>query len=68
MRYNDPWRIQDFPRGHQPRGLANILFGIIFAENCMEMKKKWTEAGRGPLPRSAFDDNTYRKVYFVLTD
>ena len=28
--------------GHQPQRRlgANLLFGIIFAENCMEMKKK----------------------------
>ena len=26
--------IQDFPEGS-----ANLLFGIIFAENCMKMKK-----------------------------
>ena len=32
--------IQDFPKGHQPqRGGENLLFGIIFAENCMKMKK-----------------------------
>ena len=34
-------RIQDFPeRGANPRRGANLLFGILFVENCMKMKKK----------------------------
>ena len=32
---------QNFSRG----GAAKLLFGIIFAENCMNMKKNWTERG-----------------------
>ena len=33
----------------------HLLFGIIFAENCMKMKKKWTEMGHASSrsPRSA---------------
>ena len=26
--------------GANPRGAASLLFGIIFAENCIKMKKK----------------------------
>ena len=26
-----------------PGRAANLLFGIIFAENCIKKKKKWTE-------------------------
>ena len=40
-----------FPTGseHQPKGrFANLLFCIIFAENCIKIKK-WTE-GRVPHP------------------
>ena len=34
------WRIQHFSEaGRQLSGDAYLLFGIIFAENCMEMKK-----------------------------
>ena len=43
------WRIQDFsgPLTGEPtpEGGANLLFGIIFAENCMKMEKKWTKRG-----------------------
>ena len=35
------WRIQDFLEVDANSGRAN-LFGIIFAENCMKMKKNWT--------------------------
>ena len=31
--------IQGFPEGVPTPGGANLLFSIIFAENCMEMKK-----------------------------
>ena len=35
-----------FPRGgSNPRGGANLLFGIIFAKNCMKMKTLY--GGRG---------------------
>ena len=42
------WRIQDFPdAGCQRQGVASLLFGIIFAENCMKMKKlDWEEGAR----------------------
>ena len=33
-----------FPRGGRP-GIADLLFGISFAENCMKIIKKWTEKG-----------------------
>ena len=35
------WWIQDFPgSGHQPRGGgAYLLFGTIYIENCIKMKK-----------------------------
>ena len=38
-----------------PRGATTpeLLFGIIFAENCVEMKKKWTE--RRVLPSHLLD-------------
>ena len=37
-----------FPRGPPtPGGGANLLFGIIFAENFMKMKKNWTGVGWG---------------------
>ena len=41
--------------GGNPRRDCNLLFGIIFAENCMETKKKnWNERGAIPrAPRSA---------------
>ena len=35
-----------FTRGGTNSGGAKLLFGIIFAENYMEMKKIWTERGR----------------------
>ena len=34
-------------RGANPRGGANLLIDIIFAENCMKMKTNVTEGGRG---------------------
>ena len=36
---------------------ADLLFGIIFSENCIKMKKKWTKRGRTSLvsPVSAID-------------
>ena len=35
------WQIQDFPKAvaPAPEGSAYLLFGIIFADNCMKMKK-----------------------------
>ena len=55
-KFSIQWRIQDFPTGGgggTPEEVANRLFGIIFAENCMKMKKKlnwmktkWTERER----------------------
>ena len=52
-----------FHRGgcQTPRRGPNPLFGIIFAENYMKMKKNWTEAVRGkgmgaPPPRSEITD------------
>ena len=35
------WQIQDFPEGvaASPEGSANLLFGIMFAENYMKVKK-----------------------------
>ena len=39
-RKGSQWRIQDFPEAPTPAGLgANLLFGIIFAENCMKILK-----------------------------
>ena len=36
--------------GRQPkRGDANLLFGIIFAENCTKMKKIGLRRGKGDL-------------------
>ena len=33
------WQIQDFPEGATTQEWgANLLFGMIFAENCMKMK------------------------------
>ena len=46
-----------------PDGGANLLFGIILAENCMKMKKKWTRGGARPsymyLPRSTNDPGVH---------
>ena len=37
------WRIQDFPEGATtPEWGANLLFGMISAENCMKMETNWT--------------------------
>ena len=53
------WRIQDFPQGNaNPKCGANLLFGIILAENSMKMKKIGLRKGRvslTPHPRSATD-------------
>ena len=44
-------------RGANPGGGdAHLLFGLYFAENCIKMKKKWTERWEAYLsspPRSA---------------
>ena len=41
------WRIQDFSdRGTDPkRGYTSLLFGNIFAENCIETKEIVPEGG-----------------------
>ena len=49
-----------FLRGSvNPTGGANPLFGIILAENCRKLKKKWTKKGRDrdvcPLPTTPID-------------
>ena len=52
------WQIQDFPKGmaSTPEGSANLLFGIIFAKNCMKMKrKKMTGRGEGRVSLSPPD-------------
>ena len=44
------WRIQDFPEGAPiPKGSAHLLFCKVFSENCMKMKKNWTNRGRASL-------------------
>ena len=48
--------------GHLPkRGDANLLFGIIFAENCTKMKKLDWEGGASLATRST---NAYHQFYF----
>ena len=44
-RWHLPRQIQDFPKKGTPTpvGSASLLFGIIFAENCLKMKKELTE-------------------------
>ena len=42
--------IQGFPEGVLTPGGANLLFGIIFAENCKTIKKN-ESMGRGARPR-----------------
>ena len=37
-----------------PRG-ANVLLDIIFAENCIKMKKVWTDRGCVRIPRPTPD-------------
>ena len=41
------WRIQEFPEGeYQPlRRWTNLLFGNIFAENCMKIKETGPREG-----------------------
>ena len=42
-------RIQNFPWSAIPRGWGlNLLFGKIFAENCMKMTKNWTDSVARP--------------------
>ena len=54
------WRIQDSPEGEGNQlggGGLNLLFGIIFAENCMKKKKirLRVRAGFPHTPRSTTD-------------
>ena len=64
----------------QLQGVANLLLGIIFAENCMKMKNKWTEGtcvSRNP-SRSSTDNvsdlnlkwsyQVYLQEHFSLLD
>ena len=67
---------QGFPIRVQP--LKRLLFGKIFAENCMKIVSNWTESGHASLmpPRSAsvldmnvietFDLHYFYTLLFVL--
>ena len=64
------WRIQDFPDGgsHEPLDLRQnpiyVLFGKIFAENCMKMKEFGPRGGSAPLAPPL--DRPMRKSWFFF--
>ena len=55
-------KILDLPLGTYARGGTSLLFGIMFAKNCIKMNKNWTEKGvhvpRAPRSENALETFT----------
>ena len=67
------WWIQDFPYGgaNSQRGWANLLFGQLFAEKCMKMKKFGPGGSASPAPPPLRSTNAihceHSRFFFTLS-